>query len=552
MAIQGSNHQHTMLNFVELGNDIIVSNLCLFLDAAEVFNLSLTCKQLRSFLSSNEAFHRLFLSKFGKMTPLNLKDYDWRTLFKMRASKLVNFYTWGSAEYGRLGYYSREAPPDHVCSGLPGIHTPTIVPNFEDFNIEFILTGGFSFQVLVNGEVYCVGADYAPARREMSTPGPVRADYSRLIVDNSGVISNPVLRRWGHASRDFRQTQFNLRLPDSPNLRLPPEQLTFPEEFGIRHSPRESLFVTRMELPQAYANDHTNIVSIASGRQHFLVLDDNGTVFTWDCGNADWKVGVALQFPGLLQRITKVFAGWNLSVCSMVNVGLIVWYSRENVSQEQFEAGTNQAIANYVVIPGLCQVSEFIALSDCVIFLREGDGDLYRFDINAISAARGTYVPSPPYPIKSFNRWLSRYNIVNNLEATFTKLSGNFEFFAVFSNHGQVLLGKISGSTEESADYPVLIPELQNTGVIEVVIGDYHYLALKDTGELLSWGLELKSQGCLGLGDLTHRNDLATMEGHSSRVFRPQPVPKPLPNGKWIAAGAAGWHSGGLFVPDIK
>lgn len=539
-----------MLVFVELGNDIIVFNVCPFLDAVDIFHLSLTCKQLRSLLSTNEAFHVLFLSKFGKMTPLNLKDYDWRALFKLRSSKFLNFYTWGSTEHGRLGYYSRDVPPDHLSSGWPGIHTPTMVPNFENFNIESILTGGFSFQMLVNGELYCVGADYAPARREMSTPGPITEDYYSFSIDSSIGVSNQVPRRWGRPNGAFSHT-LQMRLPDRPNLRLPPEQLTFPEELSVRSSPAESLFVTRMELPRAYANNHLKIISIASGRQHFLALGSDGTVFTWDCGNADWKVGVALIFPGLLQKVTKVFAGWNFSVCSMVNVGLLVWCSRENVSREQFEAGTNEATANYFIVPGLRLVSEFIALSDCVIFLHD-DGNLYRFDINASAAARGTIDLLPPYPIKSFNRWLSRYNVLNNCEAAFTKLSGCFESFAVFSNHGLVLLGKKSGATEESTDHPVIIPELQNSGVIQVVIGDYHYMALKDSGDMLSWGLELKSQGCLGLGDLTQQKEFVTMEGPSSRVMRPQRVPKPSPDGKWMAAVAAGWHSGGLFVPGAE
>lgn len=551
MAINFKLNHYKMLKFVELGDDIVVSNLCLFLDPADVFNLSLTCKQLQFLLTSNEAYHQLFLSKFGRITPLNLKEYNWKTLFKLRSSKELNFFTWGSAEHGRLGYYSRDIPQNHVCSGWPGVHTPTMVPNFADYNIECVLTGGFSFQLLVNGNIFCVGADYAPARREMATPGPTVEDYSSFNLEDSFGVPSPILHRWGRSSSAFRRTPNYLRLPDSPELRRPPEQLDFPSEY-MRNLPQESLFVTRMELPRAFVDKQHKIKSISSGRQHFLALDDSGTVFTWDSGNSDWKVGVALTFPGLLGKITKIFAGWNLSVCYMLSVGLVVWCSREPVTKEQFEVGTNQATANYVVIPELCLISEFIALSDCVIFLHQ-QGGLVRFDINASSAAAGTYELSPAYPIINFNRWLSRFNKVNDCEAVFTKLSGCYESFAVFSNHGLVLLGTKSNSVEDSTDHPIVIPELQNNGVIQVVIGDYHYMALTDSGELLSWGLELKSQGCLGLGDLSHRSDgSAVLEGHSSRVCKPERVPKPSANGKWMAAVAAGWHSGGLFVAGTE
>lgn len=35
---------------------------------------------------------------------------------------------------------------------------------------------------------------------------------------------------------------------------------------------------------------------------------------------------------------------------------------------------------------------------------------------------------------------------------------------------------------------PNVIPELQNKGVISVVLGDYHFGALTEDGKLLTWG----------------------------------------------------------------
>lgn len=540
-----------MLKLDDLGEDIIVSNICLFLDPVDVFQLSLTCKQIHYLLSTNNAFHRLYLSMFGNMTPLNLKDYDWKSLFRLRSSKMVNFYTWGSAEQGRLGYLLSDAPKNHRSQYLFGIHTPTLVPNFGSYIVEQILCGGFSFQILSEGEIYCSGASYSNSRDSMGRPGPPQKDYSPpLDSETTSAIPTPFFSRVAHT---FHANRNSTRMSDSPNLRVPPENLTFPEELNRDNLPSESGFITRMELPPAFTKLNRTVVQISSGRQHFLALDSAGCVYTWDYGNSNWRVGVEVVFPGLRNRITKVFAGWNLSACFMLNVGLIVWYSRENVSQESFEDGTNRAEAHYVILPNLTVVSDFIVLSDCVIYLH-GDGVLYRFDINANAAATLSSEEASSlgysYAISNYNRWLSNYNRANNTEACFSKLSGCFGSFAVFSNHGLVLLGNKNIILENSHDPPILLPELQNRGVIQVVIGDYHYIALTDTGDLLSWGLELLNRGCLGLGAFSEAKEFVEQEGNSWRVRQPHVVPKPSPKGKWLVAVAAGWQAGGLFVSE--
>ena len=45
-------------------------------------------------------------------------------------------------------------------------------------------------------------------------------------------------------------------------------------------------------------------------------------------------------------------------------------------------------------------------------------------------------------------------------------------------------------STGESQ--PTILPELQNKGVISVVLGDYHFGALTATGKLYTWGVYTK------------------------------------------------------------
>lgn len=537
-----------MLTLLDLGEDILASNICSYLSPYDTFSLSLTCKLIHQQLTTNDAYRRLFQLKFGKITPLSLKDYDWKRLFQLRSSKNVNFYSWGSPQLGRLGYLLKDIPQEHRAPLLLGVHTPTKVPNFENFTIDQILTGGYSFQLLLNGDIYCTSASYkitdGPA-----APGPRKSDSvtAPFEISDDAVTAFPLLSR--RFNRTVEPIPQGPRAPDNPNLRLPPLEMTFPPSLK-RQPVEESSFVTKMELPPT-EDGQSKCISISSGRLHFIGLDDRNRVYTWDSGNYDWRVGVQIVFNGLHGTITKILAGWNSSVCFMSGVGLIVWCCRDSIAPSSTENG-NQSEAHYVVIPDLTSVIDFIALCDCVIYIK-GDGELYRYDtvLNEPSQS-GMESSNTPYPIVGFNRWLSRYNKKNSVISSFTKITGCYKSFALFTQAGLVLLGDLHSSGSDSHGEPNVLPELQNTGVIHVVIGDYHLLALTDKGDLLSWGLEPQSCGCLGLGYIPHLlkadETSATQEGRNWRVHRPTLVKKPTENGMWLAVVAAGWHSAGLFV----
>lgn len=536
----------TMTTFIDLGDDIIVSNLCQHLSPLDIFNLSLTCKQLHAYLSSNDAFHALFLHKFGKLTPLNLKEYDWKYLFKIRSDKALNFYTWGSGGHGRLGYLLRDIPAENRSELSFGVHTPTKVPNFDSSVIDQIHAGGYSFQILTNGHIYCIGSGYG-GNQVFSTPGPPQFDYVPRI-EVGRLVGIAPLPFWNHTSEAGRQG-VSRRRADNQNLRLPPEQLTFPPELG-RGQIEDSSFVTRMKLPYSWYQEHRRITSISSGRKHFLALDDDGHVFTWDSGNSDWKTGVEVIFPGLHGRIKRVSAGWNLSSCFMTGEGILVWYSRNALTKEDYETGNFTVKAEYLVIPGLKYVVDFITLQDSVLYINQ-DGDIYRYKINAAAMAN----PEEEFhdsmkisPLSKFNSWLSKYNKKNKTEASYTKLSGCYQSFAVFTNHEKVLLGKLD--TEDELCEPSIPDELQNKGVIQIAIGDYHYLALTDKGKLLSWGLESQNSGCLGLGNLLAISDGSVItENRNHRVSEAHEITKPAA-GMWLAVCTSGWHAGGLFIAD--
>lgn len=91
-------------------------------------------------------------------------------------------------------------------------------------------------------------------------------------------------------------------------------------------------------------------------------------------------------------------------------------------------------------------------------------------------------------------------------------VQGSFRSFAVFTASGKVLIANqafldavhshsINGlSADIPLPQPNIIPALQNTNVISLAFGDYHFHALHSDGIITSWGRESRACGALGLG----------------------------------------------------
>lgn len=549
-----------------LGEDILCFSVAGYLDPVDIFNFSLGCRCLRRFLTSNNAYHLLYVKKFGsdRPTPLNLDDYNWKQLFDMRVSLKLNFYTWGAASFGRLGYLLSDVPKRHLSLSrlYKAVHTPTKVVNFERFRIKDISAGGFTFLILTgDGKLYFTGGTRGAGPPK--TPGPNGRGDHRIPPSDGGstlmppyneqgwpiirpgqVGIQPVPQSGARAEHTFTQPPPAPAVrPTNPNLTQPPENLDFLvlESKTVEETP----FVTQLHLPPREDED-TKFIAVSCGRDHFIALDNYSNLYTWDTGSIG-KTGVKLSFPHLPKKpITKIFAGWNLSVVHMKDVGLVVIYSRDAIQEPDALAGRLTVNARFFVIPDSKDTTDFVALVDCVIFVK--NGLLYRYDIHAETYFRGDVdtLPEDAFECYGFNNWLEDHNAQIAMTGSFTKLTGCYKDFAVFSSDGLVLLGNRHSTRRFEGEVgsdrrrePEIIPELQNKHIIHVVKGDYHSLALTDEGKLLSWGRESNECGCLGLG-----GDMPVT------VEKPTLVPKPSAKGKWMAVCAAGWHSGGLFFSD--
>lgn len=488
-------HERMKSSIQVLGEDIILENICQYLAVTDIKALASCCKALREMLSTNAAYHLMFLKMFGSYGPFGVDSYDWKSLFEWHSSKLVSLFTWGSGGNGRLGYLLKEILKSALSLRTLGVCHPCKVANFDGMTLQSLLAGGFSFQVLAEGQIFSTGVSIAMNHR-FHQPGPSQNDYVDAVA----------IRK--------------LQGPNTVSL-------------------NESSLVTRMKLPRDRI-----ITAISSGRQHFVALDDRGQVLTWDNGTEDWTVGVYLNFNIPRSFVTRVKAGWNSTACYLPQSGLLVILSRENVRVDANLKEWPSANAIYRIVPKLKHLVDFIALDGCVVFIDES-GCLKLYTIDGENQ-----LIENPQGVSEFNEWLTRRDSRGGSCASFTKLVGCFKTLVTFTNEGLVLIGKF----DDEKFRLTIIPELQNRSIVDVAVGDYHFLALTVDGELLSWGLELQKNGCLGLGDASSFKDplIVREEGRSFRVLKPTVIKKPKESGRWLRLAGAGWHSGAFFASGIR
>lgn len=527
-----------MISFIDLGEDIICNDILGHLDPQSFLNLSLTCKAVYRFADSNHAYHQLYQKKFGDSVPRRIDDYRWKHLFQQRSKKSVNLFTWGSGDHGRLGYLLSLVPPEHRASALFGVNTPTEVHNFKNCVIDLILSGGYSFQVLVSGRLFCVGSNYTDGTHRLMKPCPSQHDFSPTLgealilnAENLRGIRNSHIY---HSEENSREQSF--------------QNLAAQRHHGIRKSHRDlqiqpGRFLNELFLSPPYSGDGRQITRISGGRSHILALDNHGLVHSWDTGLGDWRTSVRIRFEGLSHEVKRVVAGWNASACYMKDVGLLYWSSRAQITKEKYDIGDYVSEADYVIIPHLEGVTEFELLSEHIIYIGR-DGILYSHKLTSREDS-DERTPCTITQLLNFDIWLQDYNRTKGKEARFSKLTACYRSFTIYTDDDQVLIGQ--QSTNMADTMPELIPELQNRGITQIAMGDYHSLALTQSGDLLCWGLDLQNRGCLGIGPTFESSVIRA--NRSTKFSIPRSVCRPG-QGKWLFVTASGWHLGGLFISE--
>ncbi|VEU20363.1 DEKNAAC101225 [Brettanomyces naardenensis] len=460
-------------SLLSLPDEIISFHLVKFLDASDIIQLFLTCKQLYQTLNSPVVWHLLYVKSFSDLSD---DEYSFDTfyrwgpnLYKMR--KNSQLLTFGSNVFGRLGSSDTSSANYERIHFVKRLYKPIVIDSIH--SMADLSAGGFSFEVLTTGgDLYYTGRNWRGALM-FGSPGPEQRDEGLPTTGSSSAVT------------------------------------------------------------KVTAGDSTGrLISVSSGRGHFIALDKDGKLWTWD-SPYQGKIGIPLRLVDAITgqpirgRILKIRAGWTTSTCLVEKVGIVIWRRRDHVRGWRDGLPVQGHVDAFVsVVPNTTEdvISDYVVLEDAIVYLSK-KGRIYRVDIAGHGVGR---------PLIRFEQYAKSHG-----DTKFIRISGFFKTFTVITNGDQVLIGK---SDEE---WPMVIPELQQRSVIAVVAGDYHFLALTREGKMYSWGRESRANGCLGLGKLEEvvREGKGHMEGGDLVVDKPTMVDV---GGVVLAIAAGGWQSAAL------
>ncbi|CAI1966254.1 hypothetical protein SEUBUCD646_0D04840 [Saccharomyces eubayanus] len=268
-------------------------------------------------------------------------------------------------------------------------------------------------------------------------------------------------------------------------------------------------------------------IAVTSGRSHFLAMDRDNNIYSWDSPESDQ--GVKIEFANMPSRITnpilKIACGWNFNCCYIYKVGLVAWSEREAV-----EKGKSFSFAKYEIIPntsdinGNSRVIDFACLQDNCVFYINNDGD----------------------KLWKYHHGLSQVvdlNIVGRL----CKINVCFAALIVFTDTHCYTLKISNGDVDKESLTEIDIEEK----VISVASGDYHTVALTESGHLYSWGVESQDCGCLGLGPserMVNELHIGNWEGQRNiKVVKPTKIELPEEY-ICVSVTAGGWQTGALII----
>jgi len=294
------------------------------------------------------------------------------------------------------------------------------------------------------------------------------------------------------------------------------------------------------------------------------VLAESGSLFAVDI-DFDRPVTVKLSSPDVMPELPNkehsvkhLAVGWHYAAAVFKGIGLMVWKTDVPAQQHAFPLPTNQEPAIKTRDSKARKIDrpevddENPSSQTEIIGLMVGDGYLVYLTksgtVHRVDLSDDTFKDETT--LTSFE--LTHFHTMPQL----SYLSGSYLHFGLFNTAGDVLIG--NHQTQASSP-PYISPGLQHRGVIGLSWGDWHALALCEDGTILSWGKELRSNGCLGMGykDLDDARAMG-LEVEVGRAEVTSVEPRKIEGfcggteDKFaFCVSAAGWHSAAL-VADFK
>ncbi|KAL0262851.1 hypothetical protein SLS55_001825 [Diplodia seriata] len=292
----------------------------------------------------------------------------------------------------------------------------------------------------------------------------------------------------------------------------------------------------------------TAIKQFSSGRSHILGLSDSGKIWSWHSMNEPaWNIAFAerdisekTQVYGETSHlhrnqsislgsgsVRRVVGGWSVSSAYINGTGIVLW-SPANRKHYGSDIGKDTLIVQHTVpVPKtnyvrparsardaddaarelgqtIGEVINHVILEHFVLFVT----DLGKFFTARMSWNEGDTTGH----VEDIVELVALRADQDTVQRRAQKLDvqGAFRSFAAFKNDGEVITGtqdylaacwdlRLSNEIPDAANLK-RIPALQNSGVISIAFGDYHYHALHSNGTITSYGREPKRCGALGLG----------------------------------------------------
>ncbi|KAF2083967.1 hypothetical protein K490DRAFT_50253 [Saccharata proteae CBS 121410] len=282
-----------------------------------------------------------------------------------------------------------------------------------------------------------------------------------------------------------------------------------------------------------------SIKQFSSGRSHVLGLSDSGRIWSWsDETKPAWHIKFlhvdisesrsTVTLESKLNRVRKVVAGWSVSSAYISGTGILLWRPPQRSRSDERE--DTALITESIIVPftnyqrpqgnarepdestqilgeKVGVVVNYIVLEHFVVFVT---------DIGRVFAARMTWEDEVGSASDVIELTSLRANATQGKNAKID-VQGSFRSWAAFRD-GEVItstqdyleecwnarqLNGLNLGVENSQGLR-RIPALQQSGVISIAFGDYHFHALHSSGHITSYGREPRSSGCLGLGPFPH------------------------------------------------
>lgn len=285
--------------------------------------------------------------------------------------------------------------------------------------------------------------------------------------------------------------------------------------------------------------------AIVAGYRHTCVITDGNLVKCWG-GNISGQIGdrtnnnrsIPVTVVGLTEKATAIAAG-DYHTCALVSTGSVWCWGGNDAGA----LGDNTTISRNVPVrvQGIAEKTKAIAAGGSHSCLITTGNVMKCWGYNELGQLGDNTMANRLIPTNVLG--LDESVIAMDLGAFHTCVVSNSKGVKCW---GWNLWGEIGDGTTEQRNVPINVNNL-SSGVTSVVAGNGHTCALRGTGEILCWGMNIVGQ--LGDSTMINRSEPVGVVGLATTLD-----PEEDEDGDWLLNGweLNGIDSDGNGVIDLK